>query len=387
MTNETASSSTESGESSQAQTIPKRPVIPIDYRNKVILAPMVRVNGLPFRKMAAEFGADIVYSEELVDRKLIKCKPVYNEKQQTIDYVYVDNTVVYQVEVVDKDSPSPTASQRVPTVLQLGTSSPELALQVAELMIDGYDAIDVNMGCPKKFSVKGGMGSALLRPENQENAFEILRTLVKGIQEKYGKPVTCKIRILDTPEKTVELFEKLQSTGITAICVHARYIPQRPREKAHSHLLDPLSKISKIPMIANGDVFKPEDIERVRNVTGCTSVMIARGAMWNLSIFKKDRVLDDKLQVAKKMLDCFVEHNFHQGLTKYIIKRMFETHPKSALFARLGRSKGYDEIRDALHFKDDEDLNSKEVTPEQIESMQDDDETDFSPSQKKVKMK
>lgn len=44
----------------------------LDYRNKIILAPMVKVGVLPFRLLALEYGADIVYSEELIDWKLIK---------------------------------------------------------------------------------------------------------------------------------------------------------------------------------------------------------------------------------------------------------------------------------------------------------------------------
>lgn len=44
----------------------------LDYRNKLILAPMVRVGTLPMRLLALEMGADIVYTEELVDLKLIK---------------------------------------------------------------------------------------------------------------------------------------------------------------------------------------------------------------------------------------------------------------------------------------------------------------------------
>ena len=39
------------------------------YKGKNILAPMVRVNTMPTRLLAAEYGADIVYSEELIDRK------------------------------------------------------------------------------------------------------------------------------------------------------------------------------------------------------------------------------------------------------------------------------------------------------------------------------
>lgn len=49
-------------------------------------------------------------------------------------------------------------------------------------------AIDVNMGCPKEFSIKGGMGAALL--SNVENAKKILETLTANVRI----PVTCKIR-------------------------------------------------------------------------------------------------------------------------------------------------------------------------------------------------
>ena len=35
----------------------------IDYRNKIVLAPMVRIGTLPTRLLALQYGADIVYSE------------------------------------------------------------------------------------------------------------------------------------------------------------------------------------------------------------------------------------------------------------------------------------------------------------------------------------
>lgn len=44
----------------------------LNYKNKVILAPMVRVGTLPMRLLALEYGADLVYTEELIDLKLIK---------------------------------------------------------------------------------------------------------------------------------------------------------------------------------------------------------------------------------------------------------------------------------------------------------------------------
>lgn len=44
------------------------------------------------------------------------------------------------------------------------------------------------MGCPKEFSIKGGMGAALLA--KPEKARGILKTLVENLRI----PVTCKIR-------------------------------------------------------------------------------------------------------------------------------------------------------------------------------------------------
>lgn len=107
--------------------------------------------------------------------------------------------------------------------------------------------------------------------------------------------------------------------------------------------------------------------------------------MWNLSIFRKEKVLLDKLVVAKELLDELIKYNYHSGLSKYILKRMFETHAKTKLYERLAKCKGFDDLHKALHFNDDEDL-SKELTPEQIASIPaEDDEVDLAPRQKKTK--
>lgn len=51
-----------------------------NYCDKIILAPMVRINTLPMRLLALDYGADLVYSEEIIDHKLIKCKRIVNGK-------------------------------------------------------------------------------------------------------------------------------------------------------------------------------------------------------------------------------------------------------------------------------------------------------------------
>ena len=48
-------------------------------------------------------------------------------------------------------------------ILQIGTNSPDTAVKAVEKLLPDIGGVDVNMGCPKKFSVSGGMGSALMR--------------------------------------------------------------------------------------------------------------------------------------------------------------------------------------------------------------------------------
>ena len=52
------------------------------------LAPMVRVGTLPFRLLALKRGADFIFSEELIDRRLNDCIRVENKDLGTIDYVH-----------------------------------------------------------------------------------------------------------------------------------------------------------------------------------------------------------------------------------------------------------------------------------------------------------
>ncbi|CAG9566951.1 unnamed protein product [Danaus chrysippus] len=127
----------------------------LSYENKVILAPMVRIGTLPMRLLALRFGADIVYSEELMTGKFLR------SKRRTVDFVdQTDGTIVFRTCEEEKEK----------VVLQLGTCSPERALKVAKLVI--------------------------------------LNTLVENL----SIPVTCKIRILDTKEKTLEVVQKLAQT-------------------------------------------------------------------------------------------------------------------------------------------------------------------------------
>lgn len=131
-------------------------------------------------------------------------------------------------------------------VLQIGTSDPLRAAEVARMVEKDVAGIDINMGCPKKFSMLGGMGASLLN--EPQKATNILRKIIETV----AIPITCKIRVLSNLEETLQLCDTLASTGIEAIAVHGRTIEERPQHPNRNHVLKQISDRLSIPVIANG---------------------------------------------------------------------------------------------------------------------------------------
>ncbi|XP_017487305.1 PREDICTED: tRNA-dihydrouridine(20) synthase [NAD(P)+]-like isoform X1 [Rhagoletis zephyria] len=351
----------------------------LDYRNKVIMAPMVRVGTLPMRLLALESGADIVYTEELVDLKLIRSKRRVNAALGTVDFVdRSDGTIVFRT----------CAKERQQVVLQLGTSDAERALAVGKLVEHDIAGLDINMGCPKEFSIKGGMGVALLgQPDKAEH---ILKTLCKNL----SIPVTCKIRILPDLNDTVKLVQRFAAAGIAAIAVHARTRDERPQHAPHPEFIREIARAVDIPVIANGgsrEIQKYKDILSFRDLCGATSVMVARAAQLNVSIFRKEGMLpmDD---IIVKYLKLSVDYDNAAHNTKYcvqnILKELQET-PRGKQFLQCQTLQQMCEIwslgdycyRKQLELKRRGNFGRREVAPGVIP----DDDTAESPDAKRQK--
>ncbi|KAJ7381893.1 tRNA-dihydrouridine(20) synthase [NAD(P)+]-like protein [Desmophyllum pertusum] len=256
------------------------------YKGKIILAPMVRVGTLPTRLLALKYGADIVYAEEIIDYKILKTTRIENKLLGTIDFVLTDGTVVFRTCETEKQN----------VVFQMGTADPERALKAAQLVENDVAGIDVNMGCPKDYSVKGGMGAALLtQPDNVHKI-----------------------------EETIAFSELVEGTGIAALAVHGREKHERSQDPVHTDVIREVAKVVSIPLIANGVssmVQTFEDIEKCRQETGCSSVMLARAAQWNTSIFRKEGRLPAS-QVIAEYIKLAVDFDNNFGNTKYCLQRL-----------------------------------------------------------------
>ena len=113
---------------------------------------MVRANSTPLRILALDYGADIVYSEELIARRLELCTRKDNEELKTIDFVDASGkTTCLRVDPVrEKDR----------LVVQLGAAEGECASRAAAVVADVACGVDLNMGCPKPFSTGGSTWAA-----------------------------------------------------------------------------------------------------------------------------------------------------------------------------------------------------------------------------------
>uniref|UniRef100_UPI001CD8BA4E tRNA-dihydrouridine(20) synthase [NAD(P)+]-like isoform X2 n=1 Tax=Solea senegalensis TaxID=28829 RepID=UPI001CD8BA4E len=290
----------------------------LSFRNITALAPMVRVGTLPMRLLALDYGADVVYCEELIDIKMVQCQRVVNEVLQTVDFVAPDDRVMFRTCEREKDR----------VVFQMGTADPDRALAVARLVEKDVAAVDVNMGCPKEYSTKGGMGAALLSDPDKIEA--ILTKLVTGV----SIPVTCKIRILPSVEETISLVQRIERTGVAAVAVHGRFKEERPRHPVHCNYIQAVARAVSIPVIANGgslDVVKTNaDIEHFRRATGASSVMLARAAMWNVSVFVSEGPLPVE-KVMEEYLKYAIRYDNHAFNTKYCLCQMLRDKVESPL--------------------------------------------------------
>ncbi|XP_068595662.1 tRNA-dihydrouridine(20) synthase [NAD(P)+]-like [Brachionichthys hirsutus] len=312
----------------------------LSFRNITALAPMVRVGTLPMRLLALDYGADVVYCEELIDIKMARCERVVNEVLQTVDFVAPDNRVMFRTCDREKDS----------VIFQMGTADPDRALAVARLVEKDVAAVDVNMGCPKEYSTKGGMGAALLSDPDKIEA--ILKKLVGGV----SIPVTCKIRILPSQEDTVLLVQRIEKTGVAAVAVHGRLKEERPRHPVHCDYIQAVASAVSIPVIANGGslelVKTHADVEAFQKQTGASSVMLARAAMWNASVFSSKQPLLPVETVMEDYLRYAIRYDNNPFNTKYCLCQMLRDKVESPLGKKLQEAQTLAEISEVYGLQD-----------------------------------
>jgi len=240
----------------------------LELEGNLFLAPVAGYSDRAFRSVCIELGANFTCTELISSEALIR-----DAKKSEYLLQRAENERAYAI--------------------QLFGSDPEVMYQAA-LRLAPYhpEVVDINCGCPVPKVVKTGSGSALMRDLNRLG--NIVAAVARASREALADvPVTVKIRS-GWDEQSINYREAAAvavASGAALVALHARTRSQGYAGKANwEHIADLASRL-QVPVVGSGDLFSPEDAQKMLAETGCAAVMFARGAMGNPFIFTETREL------------------------------------------------------------------------------------------------
>lgn len=179
-----------------------------------------------------------------------------------------------------------------PLFVQFCANNPGELLSAARYIEPYCDAVDLNLGCPQGIARRGNYGAFL-----QED-WDLIHRLINTLHTHLEVPVTAKIRILETKEKTLEYAKMVLSSGASIITIHGRHRDQKGHKTGLAdwsvlrYLREHLPKDTVI--FANGNILRHEDIQRCLDETGADAVMSAEGNLYDPTIFSKHPAIGDE---------------------------------------------------------------------------------------------
>lgn len=271
--------------------------------NRTVLAPLAGVTDTPFRRICADYGAALTYVEMLVSVAVI-----YKSKRTW--------------EMLNRHP----SEQRVGVQLT-GRNVEEVAKAAAILDREGFDTIDINMGCPVRKVVHSGSGSAFLKdPERISETLRQVKALVT-------RPLSAKCRIGFTKEalNITEVAPRMAAAGCDGITIHGRtrdctYAAPVQYDQIRAGAEAARAVNPAMPVLGNGNVFDRQTAQLMLDRTGVDGVMVSRGSLGNPWLFAELTDPSFKQPTIGEWLDGVLRHfDYHKefyGDTEYSARLM-----------------------------------------------------------------
>ena len=245
----------------------------------LLLAPMEDVSDPPFRILCKRNGADIMFTEFISSEGLIR------DAAKSIQ----------KLDIYEKERP---------IGIQIFGSNIDSMLKAVEIVEKtNPDVIDINYGCPVKKVVCKGAGAGILKD------IPLMVKLTKEIVNRTSLPVTVKTRIGwdHNSIHIVDISERLQDVGISAISIHGRTRSQMYKGEANWNEIAKVKNNPRlsIPVFANGDINTPEKVKIIQDEYGLDGAMIGRASIGNPWFFNqvKSYLKDGSIPVSPSLFD------------------------------------------------------------------------------------
>jgi tRNA-dihydrouridine synthase C len=185
----------------------------------------------------------------------------------------------------------------VPVYLQLLGGSPRyMGLNAARAQKLSPPGIDINFGCPSKTVNKSDGGSVLLREPSRVG--DIVASVRQAVDP--AVPVTAKIRLgFSNPDFLSEVVERIVDAGADEVCIHARTREDGYKPPAYWSVVKAVAARTPIPVIINGEIWSVADALKAREESGCTDIMLGRGALTYPDLALQVKAMDQQAPKAE----------------------------------------------------------------------------------------
>ena len=245
-----------------------------------------------------------------------------------------------------------TLPSEKPIVAQIWGTKPEFFTETAQALKQlGFEAVDINMGCPDRHVVATGGGSGLIR--TPELAKEIIRATKMA-----GLPTSVKTRLgYSRVEEWRDWLTNILTEHPDALTVHLRTKKEMSKVAAHYELVPEIVALKnelspETILISNGDIETPTDGQKFINM-GVDGIMIGRGVFHNPFCFEKtprEHSREELLDLMRYHLDLYDKYELAPyDPLKHFYKIYINNFPgASDLRAKLMETKSTAEAREVL---------------------------------------
>ena len=260
--------------------------------NNLVLAPLAGVSDVGMRFLCSKYGASATFTEMLSARAML-----HNPKKT--EYLIL------------------TTDQEKVKIAQIFGKEPEImATTCQNKLLEKFDGIDINMGCPAPKIVKNGEGSALMKDPL------LASKIISACKNASYKPISVKMRLGFDKNIGVEFAKMCEESGADFISVHGRTQEELFSGNVNLEEIAKIKASVKIPVIGNGDVVDKETYEKMLS-TGVDAVMVGRGAQgkpWIFSELLGKEVKENPYQIAKQHVEILRQYFDEKFLTLYMRK-------------------------------------------------------------------